>query len=110
MPDFHVCPNCSFVWHTREEFRNDKNVTIVGYQAYYKNLKEGLFLFNHSCSGTFAVEVGAFADLYDGLVFQENVADTDECPDYCLHEDSLLPCPVKCECAFVRDIIQMLKD
>ena len=66
MPDFHVCPNCDFVWHTREEFRDDKNVTIVGYQAYYKNLKEGLFLFNHSCTGTFAVEVSAFTDLYDG--------------------------------------------
>ena len=109
MSAFKVCPNCKFVWHNREEFMSDENVTIIGYQVRFKSLEEGFFLFNHSCRGTFAVMVRDFADLYDGPVFQERATGSDECPGHCLHKNALDPCPAKCECAFVREIIQILK-
>jgi len=68
-----------------------------------------IFLFNHSCKGTLGLEVSAFEDLYDGPIFQGRATGSDDCPGYCPHEDSLDPCLVKCECAFVREIIQILK-
>jgi hypothetical protein len=110
MTDFKRCPNCSFVWQNRTDFMADDNVTIIGYQVLYKSLKEGFFLFNHSCNGTFAVNVDSFVDLYDGPVFEENLAGTEACSGHCLHKQSLSPCPAKCECAFVREIIQILKE
>ena len=35
---------------------------------------------------------------------------TTECPEFCLHKSELRPCPAKCECAYVREIIQVIKD
>lgn len=34
----------------------------------------------------------------------------DDCPGYCLHADELAPCPASCECAFVRDVLQLVRE
>ncbi|MGM0601481.1 MAG: hypothetical protein ACQETH_16840, partial [Candidatus Rifleibacteriota bacterium] len=107
---FKSCPACDFKWATREEFLNDENISLVGYQVNFEMLKEGLFLFNHKKWATMALEVKEFTDLYDGPVFEVKAAGTRECPEYCLHRDNLNPCPAICECAFVREIIQILKN
>ncbi len=109
MGDFKVCPNCEYIWNTRDDFMNDPEVSIIGYQVNFNVLKAGLFLFNHSCKGTFAIEVKPFADLYDGPIFSERATGTDDCPGYCLRKENLDLCPAKCECAFVRHIIQLFK-
>ncbi len=106
---FKICSCCGFVWKSREDFLNDNNISIIGYQAHFQNLTAGLFLFNHSCHGTLSLKTGIFTDLYNGPVFQEKVTGSDDCPGYCLYENILDPCPAKCECAFVREIIQILK-
>ena len=108
-PNFKVCPHCGFIWKNRDSCLTDDRVTIIGYQAYFEDLKAGLFLFNHSCNGTFALEAILFTDLYDGPIFQESATGSDDCPEYCLNEENLDPCPAQCECVFVREIIQIIK-
>jgi hypothetical protein len=110
MSDFKKCTNCGFVWHNRADFINDDDVTIIGYQVLFDDLLSGLFLFNHFCKGTLSIEVSVFEDLYTGPVYTERATGTDACSGHCLHKSVLEPCPVKCECAFVREIIQHLKE
>ncbi len=109
MTHFNVCPNCSFIWQNRDQFLGDPGVEIIGYQVQFENLTAGLFLFNHSCKTTFSLEVGVFRDLYSGPVFEERATGSDTCPGHCLHQNTLDPCPAACECAFVREIITLLK-
>ena len=76
----------------------------------FGDLQLGYFLFNHlTCESTIAVHAGLFKNLYDGPIFTERATGTDECPEYCLKEDVLIACPVKCECAYVREIVQVVK-
>jgi hypothetical protein len=55
------------------------------------------------------VLVEKFADLHDGPVYQTRKTGTRDCPQYCLHKDELAPCPARCECAFVREILQRVR-
>ena len=105
---FKTCPKCRYVWKRRDDFLRDAGVSLGGYQVNFESLKEGFFLFNHSCKTTFSVEVAEFVDLYDGPVFSEKATGTDTCPGYCLNRSTLSPCPAVCECAFVREIMQLL--
>lgn len=106
---FKECSVCDFKWPLRDEFLKDPNIEIIGYQVHFEELAEGLFLFNHSCKGTLAIIANEFKDLYDGPIFSERATGSDDCPGHCLHQKDLDPCPVKCECAYVREIIQAIK-
>ena len=106
---FKECLVCNSQWHTRDQFLADEDVVLIGYQANFVVLEKGLFLFNHSCRGTMSVAVNEFADLSHGPVFNERKTGKDDCAGYCLHRNLLQPCPAKCECAYVRDILQKLK-
>ena len=105
---FKICSICNNVWNTRDDFLGDPDIHIVGYQPHFEALVEGLFLFNHSCLGTLSISAGRFASLYDGPVFTERLTGSVDCPGYCLHKNELRPCAAKCECAFVREIIQVI--
>ena len=106
---FKQCKNCQTEWPTRDQFLDDPDVVLIGYQSNFVTLEKGLFLFNHSCQSTLSVEVEAFADLYAGPIFQERLFKTETCPGYCLHHNELRPCPAKCECAYVREIMTLLQ-
>ena len=106
---FKKCPKCNFSWNKRENFLSDENVYIIGYEASDGGLVDGLFLFNHDCSTTLALKVEKFKDLYDGPIFKERLTGSDDCSGYCLYKSNLEPCPAKCECAYVREIIQILR-
>jgi hypothetical protein len=107
---FKICTTCGVTWPSRDDFLSDSNVVFIGYQVHFADLAAGHFLFNHNCGTTLAVLVAALEDLYDGLVFETRITGTDQCPGYCLRENELEPCPKKCECAFVREIIQILRN
>ena len=109
LPIFKNCPMCGVAWTSRSSFLSDPCLEIIGYQAHFKELTAGYFLFNHSCQGTLAISVREFEDLYDGPVYAERKRGTDECPQYCLHQEELARCPARCECAFVREIIQIIR-
>lgn len=105
---FKTCTICEAIWQTRDDFLADPDIFIVGYQVHFNALTEGLFLFNHSCRGTLAIKAGEFEDLYKGPVFQKRLTGTGECREHCLHSEDLDPCPAECECAFVREIVQIV--
>ncbi len=89
---------------------HDPELELVGYQVNYGNLQLGYFLFNHlACQSTIAIAAARFADLYSGPVFAERLTDSDSCPGYCLHDDILQPCTAHCECAYVREILQIVR-
>lgn len=105
---FKGCTVCNQCWPSREAFLVDPNLVFIGYQAHFKALTAGLFFFNHHCKNTLALKVSEFRDLYDGPVFSERKTGTDECPGHCFHRTDFDPCPVQCECAFVRGVIQVI--
>lgn len=105
---FKQCPNCAQTWQNREEMLADPQVFIIGYQAHFQELEIGLFLFNHSCGTTFSIEARRFIDLYNGPVFKERKTGSPDCMGYCLKRDCLQPCPAKCECAYVRELVQIV--
>lgn len=106
---FKHCKVCQRSWQTRTDFITDSEIELIGYQANFVAMERGLFLFNHSCKGTLSLDVTTFADLYDGPIFTENKTGSDECPGYCLHKGELRSCPARCECAYVREILQLLQ-
>jgi len=107
---FKQCTCCDFSWISREEFLQDPHLELIGYQVNFENLKLGYFLFNHlTCESTIAVPAGRFEDLYNGPVFSERLTGYETCPGYCLHQDILQPCNALCECAYVREIVQIIR-
>src|SRR3989339_443745 len=108
---FKECPNCHYMWPDRTTFLSDPMLSLVGYQANFSDLVAGYFLFNHDtpdCGTSLAIEAGKFSDMHNGPIFEERMTGTKECPDYCKSSSSLDPCFNKCECAYVRDILQVV--
>lgn len=106
---FKKCQLCLQVWPEREDFIQDDDVLLIGYQSNFKALDRGLFLFNHSCDNTLSIKAVEFVDLYDGPVFEERKTGSENCPGYCLHQNDLRGCPAQCNCAYVREILQLLE-
>jgi hypothetical protein len=108
---FKICTGCRHEWLDRESLLTDPCVDLVGYQVDFVDLDSGFFLFTHSVCGTsFGIGVFAFRDLYRGPVFTERATGSDSCPGHCLRKGDLDPCPVQCECAYVRDILQCIRE
>jgi hypothetical protein len=108
--EFKQCSMCGRVWHSRSEFLADPEIKLVGYQAFHPDPVLGLFLLNHlACNTTLAIKAGEFEDLYEGPIYSDRLTGSEACPDYCNSTDELRPCPNKCECAFVREILQVVK-
>ena len=111
MTEFKKCTFCGYRWPSRKDFLEDPTTNMIGYQVNFGNIHLGFFLFNHlTCGTTLGIPAGKFKDLYNGPVYSEQVLGTKQCPEYCLHENQLDPCPAKCECAYVRDIIQTVRN
>ncbi len=109
-PVFKTCSNCGRRWERLEEFIQDPAIKLNGYMPTFDNLLTGLFLFNHCCGTTLACPVGLFSHLFDGPVYRTRKTGTSECPGHCLNKTDLEPCPVKCNCAFVRETLVILED
>jgi hypothetical protein len=105
---FKICSRCGFVWPGRTSFLSDPSLHLIGYQVHFEELTAGLILFNHSCGTTLSIQAKEFQDLYSGPMFSERLNGTEECQESCLHEDDLRPCPAKCECAYVREVLQVI--
>lgn len=107
--DFKTCSNCNARWESLEGFIQDPDIELMGYMPTFDDLLSGLFLFNHDCGTTLACRVGLFAHLYDGPVYKERRTGQIECPGYCLNKTDVSPCPVQCDCAYVRETMQIIK-
>jgi hypothetical protein len=90
---FKTCTMCRHPWPCRDDFIDDPSLKV----------------FDHlSCKTTLSLSADLFRDLYDGPVYTERKTGTDECPGYCLDKEELRPCPAECECAYVRDILNII--
>ncbi len=107
---FKTCPVCNTAWHSRADFLSDSELELIGYQVSFRDFTAGIFLFNHTCKGTLAIRAQAFRDLYEGPIFSQRAIGTSDCPGHCLHESDLDPCSTHCECAYVREIMQIIKN
>lgn len=106
---FKSC-SCGHGWPSRDTFLADPATQLIGYQVHFRELRLGLLLFNHlRCKSTIGIPAEDFRDLYDGPVFAERLTGTDDCPEYCLRVDYLERCPSQCECAYVREILQIVR-
>lgn len=104
------CPCCGRAWPALDAFLCDSQLEVAGYQANFSDLGAGLFLFNHlTCGSTIAVPVEFFRNLYDGPVYAERATGTADCPEYCLYVAELGACLARCECAYVREILQIVR-
>ncbi len=110
---FKMCPMCSTEWESRDQFLDDKSLELNGYGADFEKLEWSLFYFTHKkegCFSTMALEAKEFLDLYTGKKFTERRTDEEECPGYCHDEEQLDRCEALCECAFNREIINIIKE
>ena len=107
---FKKCPMCTEKWHSRNDFLSDSSLKLRGYTANLDHLELGIFLFDHdTCMTTLAIQASEFIDLYEGPVFETKLTGSEECPGYCLNTNDLRNCPAKCECAYVREILQIVR-
>ena len=109
---FKRCPCCGVEWLRRAAFLADPDVSLTGYQANFKELEVGLLLFDHrvaGCGTTMAVWASEFTDLYRGPMFEKRLRGTPSCPGYCLRHEALDPCPNACECAYIRSVLEKIR-
>jgi hypothetical protein len=108
---FKTCPLCTETWADRDRFLEDPQLELIGYQADFEDVALGLFLFNHRrCGTTLAIRSGLFADLYHGPRHCTRRAGSESCPGLCLRSCELAPCPADCECAWVREVLQVIRN
>ena len=110
---FKVCSCCGTTWPTRDAFLSDGSLRVEGYTADFQALELGLFFITHNreeCGSTLAILTRDFLDLYHGPRYTERKAFSDECPKYCLDKKQLDRCATLCECAFVREVLKIVKD
>ncbi len=108
---FKKCTGCGHRWEKREDFISDPHVKLIGYQVNFDDLDTGYFMFNHlvpKCLTTIAMHTALFRDLYGGEVYHMRATGSFKCPGHCLHVDNLKVCPAKCECNFVREVMQVI--
>jgi hypothetical protein len=106
---FKTCTFCGHVWDRRDDFLADPQVSLVGYQAFFPDLELGLFLFNHlECTTTLAIHAREFVDLYHGPIYGERMTDHEDCLSRCKDSWDLETCPNECECAYVREVVQVV--
>lgn len=110
---FKTCPTCGKTWFSQKHFISDPSLKLNGYTAHFKKLERGMFFFTHSvqnCKTTMALEVSHFQNLYTGIRYTQKRARMDDCPGYCLDKTQLNRCDAYCECAFAREISNILKN
>jgi hypothetical protein len=104
MSIFKTCPSCEAVWATRSDFLADREVLLVGYQSSYTVSQPGLFLFNHSCDSTIAVDASDFKDMYNEDICQSCEAHRKHHPAHCCKGMTGEDKPKKCVCKFSKAI------
>ncbi|MBJ6723120.1 hypothetical protein [Geomesophilobacter sediminis] len=110
---FKQCPTCLTIWRTRDEFLCDPDVQLNGYKVDFKELEFGLFFFTHkkeNCISSIVFEARDFVDLYQGPRFTERMDTSPDCPRHCMDQDDLERCSENCDAAFVREIVNMIRE
>jgi hypothetical protein len=110
---FKICPSCGHAWATIDDFLSDPELKMNGYQVHFDNLEGGLFFFTHlheNCHTTLAIQVTDFLSLNDHPLLAKRDEQLCTNSNFCVHQNDLQPKPVKCECSWVREILQTIKN
>ena len=110
---FKTCPCCNATWLTRSDFLSDPSLEINGYAPDFDNLLEGLFFFTHhspGCFSTMTLKAKSFNDLYTGKKYPERKTGDEDCLRLCFDKQELRRCDELCECAYVREIIGVIRE
>lgn len=109
---FKVCPMCGTQWQNQDAFLDDQTLEINGYQADFEKLEDSIFYFTHKVEGCFttmAIQAKDFLNLYSGKRYSERRTGLEDCPGYCSEKEQLDRCDALCECAFNREVIQVVR-
>ena len=111
---FKTCPCCGHEWPAMEAFLEDPTLRMDGYQTHLEDLTGGLFVFTHhtpECGTTLAVEVKQFLPLSNHPILSAEAAQpAANCPQHCMREGCLEPCPEECECNWVREVLKKISE
>jgi hypothetical protein len=110
---FKICPTCSKHWKTLEDFLADPELELSGYQVNFSDLTGGLFYFTHlqeNCGTTLAVPVMEFTVLSSHPVLTRRKTVPGSCLGLCVRRNEIGPCPVECECTWVREMMQVIRN
>lgn len=90
---------------------SDPAVQLVGYQPNFDVVELGLILFNHqSCKTTLGLEAGLFRSLYEGPIYRAQRHKDAICPGMCFHYEDVKRCQIECECSWVQEILQQIRN
>jgi len=106
------CPSCGEKWNTIDQFLSDPKIKLAGYQVHFDDLEGGLFFFSHlqkECFTTLAIPVTLFLSLNDHPLLKERDEKLCIGSSFCVHQGDLSPKPKKCECIWVREILQTIR-
>lgn len=109
---FKTCSNCRTAWPAMHDLLEDPEIELIGYQVAFNDLTGGLFYFNHlrpGCGTTLAVPVGEFTALSSRPIVTARTVEPHKCSGLCVRRGELDPCPVECECTWVREVIQTIR-
>ena len=110
---FKRCTVCEKTWHSIRDLVTDPALRLDGYQACFARPEMGLLLVTHEvpcCGTTLALVVRSLRPLYDGPKYTERRTGEEKCRGYCLKHNILEECDVDCELAWVRSVIQWLRN
>lgn len=92
----------------------DPELEFAGYQVNFIDLEGGLFYFSHlreNCGTTLAIHVKAFTGLSNRpFLARRGEQPGGKCPGSCVRKGDLRPCPVECECGWVREVMQIIQN
>jgi hypothetical protein len=109
---FKACSGCPSRWETLEGFLSDPDILLAGYQVHPNDLEGGLFFFTHAkepCFTTLAIPVTKFLSLNDRPLVGERNHQLCSRSEFCQHQNDLSPKPKKCECIWVRELLQIIQ-
>ncbi|HBH29779.1 MAG TPA: hypothetical protein DDX99_13225 [Desulfofustis sp.] len=109
---FKTCTSCGKIWRSRDDFLSDPETAVIGYQGSSIDPDHGFFYINHAtdpCQTTLAIMVREFSDLYNGEEPEKHLTGAHPCPEHCFYKDNLSDRPERCECRFIRTIMQRIK-
>lgn len=109
---YKVCPFCKQAWGSIDEFLSDPELILSGYQVAFEDLFGGLFMFTHmheGCGTTMSVAVMKFTSLTNQPILKKRTEPSEKCPGMCMRQNDLSPCPVECECNWVREVLKKIK-
>lgn len=105
----HQCPGCKIVWHLRATFLSDREVRFLGYQPARTVSSPGFLMFHHDrCRTTLPLALESLKELSGGPLLAPSCAVTGKKNGHCLANDTLQPCPLRCVCASVWRLSQII--